>query len=117
MCCVQYKTAYILTPKSLYLFLTFSIFVFFSLPLDVEAAIISRPQNNLGLVGYWDFYVYIDGIAVYDRSGQENNGTLGNGLGSANTGNAYFSGKMDDVRIYSQPLTFSEIQTLYNIGQ
>jgi len=45
---------------------------------EASAATIGRPQNNLGLVGYWDFDIGKNGITAYDRSGQGNHGTLTN---------------------------------------
>lgn len=47
------------------------------LPMEAEAATIGRSQNNLGLIGYWDFEVIANGN-VYDRSGNGNTGVLNN---------------------------------------
>ncbi|MBU6320949.1 four helix bundle protein [Patescibacteria group bacterium] len=61
------------------LFLLFSPFLLFSfllLPAPAEAAL-TRPPNNLGLVGYWPFDEG-SGSTAYDRSGFGNNGTLVN---------------------------------------
>ncbi|KKU13456.1 MAG: hypothetical protein UX21_C0044G0002 [Microgenomates group bacterium GW2011_GWC2_45_8] len=65
--------------------LTFSIviliFTFYisMLPLEANAAIISKPPTNLGLVGYWSMN---EGTGSYagDSSGNKNTGTLTNGL-------------------------------------
>src|SRR3989344_3840895 len=64
--------------------LTFSIviliFTFYisMLPLEANAAIISKPPTNLGLVGYWSMN---EGTGSYagDSSGNKNTGTLTNG--------------------------------------
>jgi len=55
------------------------IFLFLSTPLfEVSAATISRPSNNIGLVGYWNFEIGKNGDTAYDMSGNSNNGTLTN---------------------------------------
>jgi len=41
-----------------------------------HAATISRPMQNLGLVGYWSFDVGKGGAKAVDMSGRGNNGTL-----------------------------------------
>jgi len=65
---------------------------------------------------------YVNGAAGGTVSGTKQNTTsLFYGIGatdSTNGGNgAYFSGTIDDVRIYNRALSTSEIATLYNIGR
>lgn len=38
---------------------------------------------------------------------------IGN-ISSGGTGDGYFHGKIDDIRLYNDDLTYSEIQSLYN---
>ena len=46
-----------------------------ALPSSTEAATLSKPQNKLGLVGYWSFNEGA-GTTAHDFSGNGNNGTL-----------------------------------------
>lgn len=60
-----------------------------SFPSITSAAAISRPQNNLGLVGYWPFNES-GGTSAKDYSGYGDTGTLGNSAAfvAGNGGNA-----------------------------
>jgi len=53
-----------------------SLGLFVVLAAQTQAATISKPPINLGLVGYWDFEVGKGGTIAYDRSGNSGNGTL-----------------------------------------
>ena len=53
----------------------FFIFTFLLLPSSVSAATINKPTNYLGMVGYWPFDGRDVTDKVYDRSGNNNNGT------------------------------------------
>src|SRR3989338_11323922 len=56
--------------------LSFCILIFaFSIFNTADAAVLSRPTNNLGLVGYWPMNEGTSTIAG-DFSGKGNNGTL-----------------------------------------
>jgi len=56
--------------------LSFCILIFtFSIFNTADAAVLSRPPNNLGLVGYWPMNEGTSTIAG-DFSGKGNNGTL-----------------------------------------
>jgi hypothetical protein len=50
-------------------------FFVLSAPQTAHAAVLSRPPNNLGLVGYWSFNEGV-GTKTGDSSGQGNTGTL-----------------------------------------
>src|SRR3989338_8641011 len=53
------------------------VFIFFA-PLFADAGALSKPPNNLGLMGYWPFEEGV-GTRAGDYSGNGNNGTLTNG--------------------------------------
>lgn len=59
-----------------------------------EAATIGRPQNNLGLVGYWDFDVGKGGTIAYDRSGYGNDVMLTNMDKDSSWGNGVIGGAL-----------------------
>jgi len=52
--------------------------LFFGVNDASATAIISKPTNNLGLIGYWDFNLGKGASTAYDLSGNGNNGTLTN---------------------------------------
>ncbi|MBU6320943.1 hypothetical protein KGO04_00145 [Patescibacteria group bacterium] len=73
-----------LAAKRFSLFLPFFLFLpllplstLFLFPAEAHASAFTRPPNNLGLVGYWNFDEG-SGTVAHDRSGQGNNGTLVN---------------------------------------
>jgi hypothetical protein len=58
----------------------FIILVFLFLPMLGEAATITRPIHNTGLIGYWTFDgPHMAGTKVYDQSTNSNDGTLTGG--------------------------------------
>jgi len=61
----------------IYYLFTFLIFTSYLLPVSVHAGIISKPANNLGLVGYWSFDGGAGSVAT-DFSGSGNDATLNN---------------------------------------
>lgn len=60
-----------------FFFFLFSALSFSFFPTPAHAGILSRPPNNLGLVGYWPFNEGA-GSTAHDASGSGNNGTLVN---------------------------------------
>ena len=61
-------------------------------------------------------YIYVDGVLQNSRTGAYTNTNNADIYIGATSGGGYYVGKIDDVRIYSRPLTLSEIQTLYHEG-
>ena len=83
---------------SVIIYLVFLVFLSLLLiPQESEAATISRPQNNLGLVGYWSFDVGKGGSTAYDQSGQGNDGTFANM-------DECFSYRNDMIEIIGRPI-------------
>ncbi len=66
---------------------TFLLLGFFLVPVVTSAGIITKPENNLGLVGYWTFNDDGSSTAI-DYSGNGNTGTLTN----MDTGSDYVTG-------------------------
>ncbi|MEX1087409.1 MAG: hypothetical protein WEC58_02675, partial [Candidatus Paceibacterota bacterium] len=63
----------------------------FSIPDIANAAVISRPPNNLGLTGYWSFDEG-RGTVAGDFSGQGNDGTF---VGNPEWGEGRVGGAID----------------------
>ncbi len=61
-----------------------------------------------------DIHIYVDGVEVSYAQTQDGV-TLTNNTGSVVIGETYL-GDIDDVRIYSRPLSLAEVQQLYNSG-
>src|SRR3989344_8190545 len=97
--------------KTFYFLLSFLIFAFWVLPFKAaEAALIIQAPKYIGLtnglVGYWSFDGKdMAGVTAYDRSGQNNNGTLTNGpvraIGKIGQGLS-FDGSNDYVNIANE---------------
>jgi len=64
-------------------------------------------------------YLYVNGSVdpnSGNRTGAINNQVSTTNIGALNPAAAYFSGYIDDVRIYNRALSENEIKQLYNIG-
>jgi gliding motility-associated-like protein len=96
-------------------------------------AVLTIPYSNLSMTGTWFHVVtttstgfdklYINGILVASNSTQHNYHLGSNteilrfgGASPSIIGNWYYSGNMDDIRIYNRALNEIEIQALYREG-
>ena len=65
-----------------------------------------------------NLHMYVDG--VLENTGSISDSDYSNNspitIGAYNSGDYYFSGSIDDVRIYNRALTSTDIQALYNSG-
>ena len=73
------------------------------------------------LVGTWDgsqATIYVDATATAGTLGQGDVTTSGNGLiiGSRTGSDYFFTGSLDDVRVYDKALSTTEVGDLYNEG-
>ena len=65
------------------------------------------------------YELFFDGSSVIaDMLRNTSNTSTNFNLGKyANSNNVYYSGTIDDVRIYDRALSAEEVQALYNLGQ
>ncbi|MHC4558963.1 MAG: LamG-like jellyroll fold domain-containing protein [Planctomycetota bacterium] len=92
--------------------------VFFP-PLESESVITDDQWHHIGLVYNLDVFhrhLYVDGVEVAKDTeiigGVGSNGGLYIGAGKDLNSDSFFSGLIDDVRIYNQPLSAEEIEEL-----
>jgi hypothetical protein len=84
----------------------------------------NRWHHVVGVFGKNSFYFYVDGILRGSETGSYNQTSINTKVGAADaisdycgvTGESYFNGKIDNIRIYSRTLSESEVQQLYQIG-
>jgi hypothetical protein len=74
-------------------------------------------QNGNGNIGF----IYVNGIQdgsdTQDAVMVNSSNHVQVGVMTADNSNRYFNGAIDDVRIYSRPLSASEVMKLYNMGR
>ncbi|OAD24035.1 LamG domain protein jellyroll fold domain protein, partial [Candidatus Thiomargarita nelsonii] len=83
----------------------------------------NRWHHVVGVFGNNSFYFYVDGILRGSETGSYNQTSINTKVGAADaisggcgvTGESYFNGKIDDIRIYNRVLSKSEIQQLYKM--
>ena len=87
----------------------FTICVLLTLPLSAHASVITKPANNLGLVGYWNFD---EGTSTYagDYSANNNKGILTNMANPPTAGSGWGNGK------FGGGMNFDGVNDYVNVG-